>query len=117
MRVGCQRHAPADLPPGKRSDTRCARGRLGTGAGQDAPPSNAVKNVSSYITNPQTTGRSIKLRDTLTSTRRLNIPATLSTAKSHTAHTGGQLAVSHFTCGPRYHNSALSAKPAPTTAY
>jgi hypothetical protein len=68
MRVGCQRHAPADLPPGKRPGTRCARGRVGTGAGQDAPPSNAVKNVSSYITTPQMSGRPIKLRDTLTST-------------------------------------------------
>jgi hypothetical protein len=37
--------------------------------------------------------------------------------KVTTAHTGRQLTVSHFTCGPRYYSHALSAKPAPTAAY
>ena len=68
---------------------------MGTGTGQAAPPSNAVKNVSSCITTPQMSGRSIKLTDTMNSNRQLNTPAALSTAKRHTAHAGGQLAVSH----------------------
>ena len=62
-------------------------------------------------------GRSITLRDTFTSTRQLNIPATLSTPKSYTVYTRGQLTVSHFTCGNRPAQLCSNCETARTVAY